>query len=76
SRFSFTGISPKAIPGNALKAADITRTPVADLYAGGAFATTTKGPGSIAITGTLALADVATSVHPGVYTATLTFTIV
>ena len=46
-----------------------------NLYGGGVFAKTTKGPGTIAITGTLGLANVATSVQPGTYTATLTFTI-
>jgi len=75
SQFSFTNVTPKAIAGNNLQASDITATPVANLYGGGVFAKTTKGPGTIAVTGTLGLANVATSVQPGTYTATLTFTI-
>jgi hypothetical protein len=75
SQFSFTNVVPKAIAGNNLLATDVTGTPVPNLYTGGPFATTHKGPGTIAITGTLGLANVATSVQPGTYTATLTFTV-
>ena len=42
---------------------------------GGPFAKETKGTGTIAITGKLGLDNVPTSVQPGDYTATLTFTI-
>ena len=75
SLFSFTSVAPKAISGNNLQASDITATPVNNLATGGAFAKTTKGPGTIAITGVLGLTNVPTSVQPGTYTATLTFTI-
>jgi hypothetical protein len=75
SLFSFKSVTPKAIAGNNLQVTDITATPVNNLAAGGAFATTAKGPGTIAITGVLGLDNVPTSVQPGDYTATLTFTI-
>ncbi|MGQ4827883.1 hypothetical protein, partial [Enterococcus faecalis] len=73
--FSFTNLVPKAISGNNLKATDVTTTAVNDLGAGGPFAHTAKGPGTIAITGTLGLNNVPTSIQPGDYTATVTFTI-
>jgi hypothetical protein len=73
--FSFSSVTPKAITGNNLHVTDITPTPVTDLGAGGVFAKTTKGPGTIAITGILGLANVPTSVQAGDYTATLTFTV-
>jgi len=73
--FSFTNVTPKALAGNNLLATDVTTTPVADLGNGGPFAHTAKGPGTIAITGTLGLDNVPTSIQPGSYTATVTFTI-
>jgi len=71
---SFTGVTPKYIAGNAIQSGVVTND-ITAFKTKKAFATTTKGPGTVDITGTMTL-TAPTSTKPGLYTATVTFTIV
>jgi Bacterial Ig-like domain (group 3) len=78
----FVGVTPSYLTGNAIQAPDVVTTdlPANDPgYTSGphAFATTAagNGTGSVNITGNFVLSGVPTSTAPGLYTATVTFTI-
>jgi hypothetical protein len=72
---SFTGVTPKYISGNALQTGSVTTTDISAFHtAKKSFATTTHGPGTVDIYGNLGL-TAPTSTLPGLYTATVTFTI-
>ncbi|MGX7678004.1 Ig-like domain repeat protein [Jatrophihabitans sp. DSM 45814] len=76
NNLSFTGVTPKYITGNHLQAGSVTPSDItAFKTAKKPFATTTQGPGTVNIYGTLGL-TAPTSTLPGLYTATVTFTIV
>ncbi|MDQ1733073.1 MAG: hypothetical protein QOK10_3232 [Pseudonocardiales bacterium] len=76
---SFTGVTPKYLAGNAIDgsspAKSVQTNPIDHFKsAKKSFATTTAGPGTVNITGVLGL-TAPTSTQPGLYTATVTFTI-
>jgi Bacterial Ig-like domain (group 3) len=78
----FVGVAPSYLPGNAIHTGDVVPTdlPANDPgYTSGphAFATTAAGhgTGSVNITGNFVLVGVPSSTAPGLYTATVTFTI-
>lgn len=73
-KLSFVSVTPQYIAGNAITA--VTPSDIA-AFSGvpQAFATTTQGPGSVHISGTVKL-SAPTSTLPGHYTATVTFTVV
>ncbi|MCW2524850.1 MAG: hypothetical protein JWO63_3185, partial [Frankiales bacterium] len=72
---SFTGVTPKYVSGNALQTGSVTTNDITAFHtAKKSFATTTHGPGTVDIYGNLGL-TAPTSTLPGLYTATVTFTI-
>lgn len=73
---SFTGVTPKYLTGNNLQAGNVlTNDITAFKSVKKSFATTGKGPGTVNITGVMTLLA-PTSTKAGLYTATVTFTIV
>ena len=73
---TFTGVTAKYLSGNALQAGSVNVHDIAAFKtAKKAFADTTHGPGTVNIVGTMNL-TAPTSTLPGLYTATVTFTIV
>jgi hypothetical protein len=76
ANLGFTHLAAKYPTGNKL-AGHVITTDIAALSTttATAFATTTYGPGTVNITGTMGLSNVPTSTKPGVYNATVTFTI-
>jgi hypothetical protein len=75
SGLSFTSVTPKYLTGNALQAGSVTGSDITSFAATPTkFATSTQGPGTVDVTGILGL-KAATSTTPGLYTATVNFTI-
>ena len=73
---SFTGVTPQYITGNALQAPMVGVADIVQFTAGPqSFATASVGPGSVHVVGVLGL-NAPTSTPAGLYTATVTFTIV
>ena len=76
SYLGFTGLVAKYPTGNKLATHVVTTDiPALSTTTATPFATTTYGPGTVNITGTMALNGVPTSTKPGVYNATVTFTV-
>jgi len=79
SLLGFTGVTPAYVAGNAINAGTnpviTTDRPAGQISTTGATFATGTGPGSVNVFGTLSLSNVPTSTPPGLYTATVTFTI-
>jgi hypothetical protein len=75
---TFTGVTPKYLAGNALQAGSVNPHDITGFGPVGGkkrFADTTQGPGTVNISGVMGL-TAATSTKPGLYTATVTFTVI
>ena len=73
---AFSAIAPKYLVGNHLQAGDVTTPSTLTAFKASpkVLATATKGPGTVAITANVSL-SAPTSTLPGLYAATVTFTI-
>ncbi len=79
SLLGFTGVTPAYVAGNAINAGTnpltVTNLPAGSISILPATFATGTGPGSVNVFGTLSLSNVPTSTTPGLYTATVTFTL-